>query len=190
MLDYGFNVMSTKIFIDNQSTIYIVKNPFIHQRTNHIEIRHHFIRDANEKNLIQDDYCVLWVFALCCSNCRQASTAGSTSVPAGGRTSNLRMLFHSLADEDAHAFWRNQDNWRIHSCHLYPRTQVHVLETVDGRDIYMFIDVSYPLSAATLKRMLKHGLEVPKLLVGGDLTMAEQLVSFIKDAILNAQSTV
>nr|GFD20627.1 hypothetical protein [Tanacetum cinerariifolium] len=50
--------------------------------------------------------------------------------------------------------------------------------------------VSYPLSASTLKHMLKHGLEVPKLLVGGDLTMAEQLVSFIKAALLNAQSAV
>nr|GFB86726.1 late embryogenesis abundant protein, LEA-14 [Tanacetum cinerariifolium] len=57
---------------------------------------------------------------------------------------------------------------------------VHVLKTVDGRVIHMFVDVSYPLSAATLQRMLKHGLEVPKLLVGGDLTMAEQLVRFIK----------
>ncbi|GJW16475.1 hypothetical protein Tco_0020608 [Tanacetum coccineum] len=45
--------MNTKIFIDNQSTICIVKNPVFHQRTKHIEIRHHFIRDANEKNLIQ-----------------------------------------------------------------------------------------------------------------------------------------
>ncbi|GKF39628.1 hypothetical protein Tco_0119689, partial [Tanacetum coccineum] len=53
LLDYGFNFMNTKIFIDNQSTIYIVKNPVFHQRTKHIEIRHHFIRDANEKNLIQ-----------------------------------------------------------------------------------------------------------------------------------------
>nr|GFD35429.1 hypothetical protein [Tanacetum cinerariifolium] len=43
---------------------------------------------------------------------------------------------------------------------------------------------------ATLERMLKHGLEVPKLLVGGDLTMAEQLIGFIKAALLNAQSAV
>nr|GEZ94816.1 JmjC domain-containing protein [Tanacetum cinerariifolium] len=36
--------------------------------------------------------------------------------------------------------------------------------------------------------MLKHGLEVSKLLVGGDLTMAEQLIGFIKAALLNAKS--
>ena len=52
MLDYGFNFMNTKIYIDNQSTISIVKNLVFHQRTKHIEIRHHFIRDANEKHLI------------------------------------------------------------------------------------------------------------------------------------------
>lgn len=53
MLDYRFNFMNTKIYIDNQSTISIVKNLVFHQRTKHIEIRHHFIRDANEKHLIQ-----------------------------------------------------------------------------------------------------------------------------------------
>nr|GEY66968.1 UBN2 domain-containing protein [Tanacetum cinerariifolium] len=42
---------------------------------------------------------------------------------------------------------------------LYPRAQVHILETVDGWVIYMFVDVSYPLMVATLERMLKHGLE-------------------------------
>nr|GEX55400.1 Gag-Pol polyprotein [Tanacetum cinerariifolium] len=86
---------------------------------------------------------------------------------------DLHVLFQSLDDEDAYDFWRNQDSWRIRSWRLYPRAQVHVLEIVDGWFIYMFVDVSYPLSAATLQRMLKHGLEVPKLLVGEDLTMAE-----------------
>ncbi|GJZ36575.1 hypothetical protein Tco_0582766 [Tanacetum coccineum] len=53
MLDYGFNFMNTKIFIDNESTICIVKNPVFHSKTKHIEIRHHFIRDCYEKKLIQ-----------------------------------------------------------------------------------------------------------------------------------------
>ncbi|GJV16934.1 putative ribonuclease H-like domain-containing protein [Tanacetum coccineum] len=53
MLDYGYNFMNTKIFIDNESTICIVKNPVFHSKTKHIEIRHHFIRDSYEKRLIQ-----------------------------------------------------------------------------------------------------------------------------------------
>ncbi|GJY03388.1 hypothetical protein Tco_0369328 [Tanacetum coccineum] len=35
------------------ATIWPCEEPSHHQRTKHIEIRHHFIRDANEKNLIQ-----------------------------------------------------------------------------------------------------------------------------------------
>nr|GFC28269.1 putative ribonuclease H-like domain-containing protein [Tanacetum cinerariifolium] len=50
-----------------QSTICIVKNPNFHQRTKHIEIRHHFIRDTNGKNLIQ----------------QASNAAGTTGVPAG-----------------------------------------------------------------------------------------------------------
>ncbi|GJY06054.1 putative ribonuclease H-like domain-containing protein [Tanacetum coccineum] len=53
MLDYGFNFMNTKIYIDNESTICIVKNLKFHAKTKHIEIRHHFIRDSYEKRLIQ-----------------------------------------------------------------------------------------------------------------------------------------
>ncbi|GJV84896.1 putative ribonuclease H-like domain-containing protein [Tanacetum coccineum] len=53
LLDYGYNFMNTKIFIDNESTICIVKNLVFHSKTKHIEIRHHFIRDSNKKKLIQ-----------------------------------------------------------------------------------------------------------------------------------------
>ncbi|GKD76593.1 putative ribonuclease H-like domain-containing protein [Tanacetum coccineum] len=53
LLNYGYNFMNTKIFIDNESTICIVKNPVFHSKTKHIEIRHHFIRDSYEKRLIQ-----------------------------------------------------------------------------------------------------------------------------------------
>ncbi|GJQ96332.1 putative ribonuclease H-like domain-containing protein [Tanacetum coccineum] len=53
MLDYGFNFMNTKIYIVNESTICIVKNPVFHSKTKHIEIKHHFIRDSYEKKLIQ-----------------------------------------------------------------------------------------------------------------------------------------
>ncbi|GKB95100.1 hypothetical protein Tco_0981237 [Tanacetum coccineum] len=52
MMDYGFNFMNTKIHIDNESTICVVKNPVYHLRTKHIEIRHHFIRDWYENRLI------------------------------------------------------------------------------------------------------------------------------------------
>ncbi|GJV29261.1 ribonuclease H-like domain-containing protein [Tanacetum coccineum] len=53
LIDYGYNFMQTNIHIDNESTIYIVKNPVFLSKIKHIEIRHHFIRDSNEKNLIQ-----------------------------------------------------------------------------------------------------------------------------------------
>ncbi|GKA06620.1 hypothetical protein Tco_0685844, partial [Tanacetum coccineum] len=52
MMDYGFNFMNTKIHIDNESTICIVKNPVYLSGTKHIEIQHHFIRNCYEKRLI------------------------------------------------------------------------------------------------------------------------------------------
>nr|GFA19215.1 putative ribonuclease H-like domain-containing protein [Tanacetum cinerariifolium] len=53
LLDYGYNFMHTIIYIDNSSTICIIKNPVSHSKTKHIDITHHFIRDCNEKKLIQ-----------------------------------------------------------------------------------------------------------------------------------------
>nr|GEV55398.1 hypothetical protein [Tanacetum cinerariifolium] len=51
LLDYGYNFM-TKIHIENESKICIVKNLVFHSKTKHIKIRHHFIRDSNEKKII------------------------------------------------------------------------------------------------------------------------------------------
>ncbi|GKF25153.1 hypothetical protein Tco_0081047, partial [Tanacetum coccineum] len=43
----------TKIHVDNESAICVVKNPVYHSKTKHIEIRHHFIRDSYEKKFIE-----------------------------------------------------------------------------------------------------------------------------------------
>nr|GEX05053.1 hypothetical protein [Tanacetum cinerariifolium] len=96
---------------------------------------------------------------------------------------SIRKLLHMVEKNDLRRLLGNVDKF-------YQRHEPETFETVDGRVIYMFVDVSYPLSEATLERLLRHMLEVPKLLVGGDLTMAEQLVRFIKAALLNAQSAV
>nr|GEX15630.1 hypothetical protein [Tanacetum cinerariifolium] len=50
--NYGYFYYRGRIYIVNESTICIVKNLVFHSKTKHIEIRHHFIRDAYEKKLI------------------------------------------------------------------------------------------------------------------------------------------
>ncbi|GJT61581.1 putative ribonuclease H-like domain-containing protein [Tanacetum coccineum] len=54
MLDYGFNFMNTKIYIDNESTICIVKNLVFHTQ-NQAQIRDKapFHQDCYKKNLIK-----------------------------------------------------------------------------------------------------------------------------------------
>ncbi|KAJ9545394.1 hypothetical protein OSB04_025101 [Centaurea solstitialis] len=51
--DYGITFLNTPVYIDNNSAISIVNNPVKHSKTKHIEIKYHFIRDSNEKKLIQ-----------------------------------------------------------------------------------------------------------------------------------------
>jgi len=46
LLDIGRRCENaTKIMIDNQSTIKLIRNPEFHNRTKHIDVRYHFIRE-------------------------------------------------------------------------------------------------------------------------------------------------
>jgi len=41
---------------DNTSAINLTRNPVLHSRTKHIEIRHHFLRDHVQKNDVSFEY--------------------------------------------------------------------------------------------------------------------------------------
>ena len=47
---------SIPLLIDNQSAIALFKNPEHHERTKHIAIRYHFIRDIYEAGTIELEY--------------------------------------------------------------------------------------------------------------------------------------
>nr|GEU31712.1 retrovirus-related Pol polyprotein from transposon TNT 1-94 [Tanacetum cinerariifolium] len=61
-------------------------------------------------------------------------------------------------------------------------------ETVSGKVLYMFTDVSYPLSVKLMERMLMHKLEIDSDVVGNDMTTPEQLIQFIKNQLAAAQA--
>eukprot|EP01018_Ginkgo_biloba_P040990 Gb_08639 [translate_table: standard] len=47
----------TVIFCDNQSTIALSKNPVLHGRSKHIDIKFHFIRELVKSKEIKLSYC-------------------------------------------------------------------------------------------------------------------------------------
>ena len=51
--DYGFHQGMISLFCDNTSAINISKNPVLHSRTKHIEIRYHFIRNLVEEEILE-----------------------------------------------------------------------------------------------------------------------------------------
>lgn len=57
LLDLGYKLSSpTSIFSDNHGAILLSKNPGHHQRTKHIDIRHHFVRQEQEHGIIELKY--------------------------------------------------------------------------------------------------------------------------------------
>ncbi|GKB05767.1 ribonuclease H-like domain-containing protein [Tanacetum coccineum] len=83
---------------------------------------------------------------------------------------DLQVLMDSQEGGKGSFVWNNQSHWQIRSWRLYTLSNVHVLETVSGEVLYMFVDVSYPLSVKLMERMLKHKLEIDKDVVGNDMT--------------------
>lgn len=54
--EIGISTNSIRIYNDNQGAQKLVRNPIFHSRTKHIDIRHHFIRDAYETGVINLEY--------------------------------------------------------------------------------------------------------------------------------------
>jgi hypothetical protein len=47
--DFGYNLSKVPLLCDNESEIRLADNPVEHSRTKHIDIRHHFLRDHQQK---------------------------------------------------------------------------------------------------------------------------------------------
>ncbi|GKB92302.1 hypothetical protein Tco_0964574 [Tanacetum coccineum] len=85
---------------------------------------------------------------------------------------------------DGSDIWKNQHTWSIQRWKLYSFSGIHVLETVSGLILPMFVDKKYPLSVNLIERMLDHQLEICHGTVGNELTTAVQLIAFLKNKFL------
>ncbi|GJQ89195.1 hypothetical protein Tco_0000334 [Tanacetum coccineum] len=100
---------------------------------------------------------------------------------------DLKVLMDSPEVNDGSDVWKNQQTWKIQSWKLYSYSGVHVLETVGGLVVHMFVDKKYPLSVNLIERMLDHQLEICQETVGNELTTAVQLIAFLKKQIADSR---
>ncbi|GJV84719.1 hypothetical protein Tco_1524617, partial [Tanacetum coccineum] len=99
----------------------------------------------------------------------------------------VKVLMDSPEVNDGSDVWKNQHTWSIQSWKLYSFSGVHVLETVSGLVLHMFVDKKYPLSVNLIERMLDHQLEICHGSVGNELTTAVQLIAFLKKQISDSK---
>ncbi|GKE49056.1 hypothetical protein Tco_1480314, partial [Tanacetum coccineum] len=85
---------------------------------------------------------------------------------------DLKVLIDSPKVNDGSDVWKSQHTWSIQSWKLYSFSGVHVLETVSGLVLHMFMDKKYPLYVNLIERMLDHQLEICHGKVGNELPTA------------------
>ena len=137
MLDeYGITQSSMFLYCDNLSAISISKNPVQHSRTKHIDIRHHFIRELVEANIISLEH-VQSVFQLADIFTKpldvtifeglQGSVGVyiSLNIPRSSLfswDSSLQILLRSAYINVSHSSWLPLDSRNIHLISPLPKT--------------------------------------------------------------------
>ena len=51
--DFGLTFARVPLLCDSTSAISVAKNPILHSKTKHIDVRYHFLRDHQEKGDIE-----------------------------------------------------------------------------------------------------------------------------------------
>lgn len=80
--------------------------------------------------------------------------------------------------------WKGQHNWVIDSWKYFPLSNVHMIFATNGKTLYMWGDVIYPITIEVLRQMLEVKLTVPPDMVGNDMHHAEQLVRAMRRSLL------
>ncbi|GJW59649.1 hypothetical protein Tco_0108984 [Tanacetum coccineum] len=121
----------------------------------------------------------------------KSTEAPKSDVPADSQQPSMEVPSQKATIEDvedpSNTASTTQHTWNIQSWKLYSYSGVHVLETVGGLVVHMFIDKKYPLSGNLIERMLDHQLEICQETVGNELTTAVQLIAFLKKQIADSR---
>nr|GEX29524.1 hypothetical protein [Tanacetum cinerariifolium] len=125
-----------------------VKNPVFHSKTKHIEIRHHFIRDSNEKKLIQminiyTDKNVPDLLAKAFDNGKAAKEKIGTSSGGGPRRQDtMGDTIGQTRDEDIFGVNDQDDTSIFNADKDLQGEEVVVEKEVDGKDVSVVEEVN------------------------------------------------